>query len=146
MKPQYVAAQGSCDVTHDAATPQTERSCRLAGPRLYVSSNNRDSLSQGRLRAGLTQDQIRSEVLSGGTEQRQYRRQQCLNHLKRSSHSASLPSFRHVAVPALKKKLLSSSRFSPSQHTTSTKKFAGQALQFYSPASHTLKAARGVMV
>jgi hypothetical protein len=51
-----------------------------------------------------------------------------------------------VAAQATKKKLLSLSRFNPSQRSTNTKNFAGQALQFNSPASHIFKAASGVML
>jgi len=145
MEPQYVAGGDSCKRAHDADTPQIRRCSRSIQPRLYVLRKSRDSLSQGRVRVDLIQDQFRLGVLSGGSEQRLYRRQQCLNPSKRLSHSASLPSFLHVAVLPLKKKLLSLSQSNLSQCLTSTKKFAGQALQISSPASHTFQAVRGVM-
>lgn len=145
MQPQYVAGVASFERVHDAVTPHNLAACERDVPNLYVLSQNNDSLTQVRVRTSRDQDQYRSEVLSGGSEQRQYRRQKCLNPSKRLSHWASLPSFQHVAAPAMKKKLLSLSLFKSNSQPTSTKNFAGQACLFDALALHTFKAARGVM-
>jgi hypothetical protein len=51
-----------------------------------------------------------------------------------------------VAVAAKKKKLLSLSRFKPSQYTTNTKDFAGQAAGSSAPALHSTQATWGIHV